>query len=67
MNERLNHLIERARHSVPPEVSFDHGLQEYSKKLATSIILECADWSDNKIGKLSDQQRVELLQHFGIE
>jgi len=63
MNETLKLLIAQARQ----DLLFDEGLEVYSQRLATSILLETIDWVTENVEPVTTEQQVQLLKHFGIE
>ena len=78
MNERIKLLAEQARKQVPPGVSFEYGLSQYSEKFAELIVAECASrvaskadrWgnmTDDIINECILECAVDLKRHFGVE
>jgi len=68
MNETLKLLIEQARQDLRgQDLPFEQGLEVYSERLATSILLEACDWITENVEPVTTEQQIQMLKHFGIE
>jgi hypothetical protein len=67
MNERIKLLAEQCQlksYGINGElldVDFDE------EKFAELIVRECATWVNDNLGMVSEEARVDLLKHFGVE
>ena len=67
MNERIREFAEQCQlksYGINGElldVDFDE------EKFAELIVRECATWVNDNLGMVSEEARVDLLKHFGVE
>ncbi len=67
MNERLKELARQASDSIPDDVSAEHAMYLFQKKLAELIVQECAEVAFCNFHVSGCDLGILLKEHFGVE
>jgi len=67
MNDRIKELVKQCWSHRVDGVLVDGHLHFDTQKFAELIVRECAEWVNDNVGLIDEEDRADLLKHFGVK